>query len=438
MLRISCSRNKLTLTLSVIGLAMIALSLSGCGSGGGTEAASGSGGSLNCGEQYTSPDAPLALALPFKEWTTWTVGGAGYFYGEETHDGNDFYATDWNCCDYADEGEPIYPVAAGRVVTIHRWTGDASGDPLGNYVEVEHPGSPPFKSRYAHLRSFTLDEQLDIGRVVFTTTQIGELGATGNAYGAHLHLSFKRWNDEAGDWISRENDARSPKPSPMWTTRGLIQVCDEDSLTVKKPVSVFHDVDPTNPYSPHIESLYAHGYVIGCSDDPYRFCPFATLTRAEMAVVIVRAYHDEEYAYDPPQPSAQHFDDVPLSAWYAKWVHQLWLDGFTDGCTLDGRNFCPDRPVTKLELAVFMLRARFGTGYQPPPAQGIFTDIEAGSWGPEWAEAAYNQDIMEACGVSPLRFCPDQQVGRRMMAVYMVAGFDLPLPPEPEDPLLPP
>jgi hypothetical protein len=424
-----------TPTSSAFVAALLAVSLSACDSS--TGVAPGLGGSLNCGQQYTSPDAPLGLALPFKEWTTWGVGGVGYFYGEGTHTGNDFYATDWNCCGYADEGKPIYPVAAGRVVAIHHWTGSASGDPLGNYVEVEHPGSPPFKSRYAHLKAFALDDQ-DVGRPVFTTTQIGELGTTGNSTGPHLHLSFKRWSDAEGDWISRKNDPGSPKPSPMWTTRGLIDVCDGDSLTVKKPVSVFRDVDPTNTYSPHIESLYAHGFVIGCNNDPYEFCPFETLTRAEMAVVIVRAYHDEHYAYEPPQPQEQHFDDVLLGIWYARWVHQLWVDGFTDGCTLDGRYFCPDRLVTKLELAVFLLRARHGTDYQPPPAQGIFADVDEGSWGPEWAEAAYNQGIMDACAVSPRRFCPDHQVNRRVMAVYMVAGFDLPLPPEPEDPPLPP
>ena len=129
---------------------------------------------------------------------------------------------------------------------------------------------------------------------------------------------------------------------------------------------------------------------------------------------------------------------MSLSAWYAKWVHQLWADGFTEGCSSDPPLFCPDRLVTKLELAVFMLRAREGIDYRPPAALGIFADIDAGSWGPEWAEAAYNLDIMEKCGVRPLRFCPDQEVMRRMMAVYMVAGFGLPLPPEPQDPILPP
>jgi hypothetical protein len=288
------------------------------------------------------------------------------------------------------------------------------------------------------LSEITLDTDQDVGRVVFTTTKIGELGTTGNSYGPHLHLSFKRWNDAAGAWISVKNDPGSPKPSPMMTTRGLIELCDEDTLTAVKPVSVFHDVDPSNPYSPHIESLYAHGYVIGCDDDPYQYCPFETLTRAEMAVVIVRAYHDQVYQYEPPQPATQHFLDVSLGDWYAKWVHQLWADGFTAGCSSDPPLFCPDRLVTKLELAVFMLRAREGINYVPPPAQGIFADVDDASWGPEWAEAAYNLDIMEACGVSPRRFCPDQEVRRRIMAVYMVAGFGLPLPPEPRDPPLPP
>ena len=311
------------------------------------------------------------------------------------------------------------------------------GQPLGNYVEVVHPGSPPFKSRYAHLDELAIDEGA-VGEVVFTTTQIGTVGSTGTQ-DPHLHLSFWRWHEGNQRWQSFRNDPASRKPSPMWTAEGLTTLCDRSTMTVTKEASVFHDVDPTNPKSPYITSLYAHGYAIGCNNDPFEFCPWQKLTRAEMAVLIVRAHNGPDF--EPDEPQQVLFVDVDLSAWYAPWVHQLYQDGYTAGCSTQPLRFCPDELVTKAELAVFIVRAihRAEPGYQPPPAQGLFVDADPQVWWAKWAEEAYNAGIMSACGgVHSLRFCPDIAETRRQVAVYMVRGFDLPLPPEPEDPPFPP
>lgn len=375
--------------------------------------------SATCGEEYISPESPLGLVLPFEEGSEWTVGGAGSFYGEGNHTGNDFYATDWNCCGYgaADLGEPVYPIAPGRVIDRKAWNGSTG---YGNIVYVQHAGVPPFRTGYAHLNEITVD----LGDVAFTTTPIGTVGESGTG-SAHLHLRFQR-RDEAGQrWLSRQNDPLSRKPSPMWTADGSKTLCSSATLTATKTASVFRDVNPNRSTSGYIESLYAHGYTAGCNSEPLLFCPYNNVTRAEMAVFIVRAYHGPEF--EPPQPAVSLFYDVPLDAWYATWVHQLYNDGFTAGCSTDPPLYCPENLLTTVEIAVFMLRAKHGTDYTPPPAQGIFADTK-GHWGERWAEVAYNEGIIGECGVYPLRFCPDSTVTRETMALYMVLGFALALP----------
>jgi hypothetical protein len=414
-------------------LSFSVLSVSGCESG--TTSVDGGGTDKDCGADRAARDAPLGLVLPFEEGSVWTVGGNGSFYGEYLHtdDNDDFYATDWNCCNFDDGGEPLYPIAPGRVTYAKD-----SGGGYGNLVQVVHPGEPPFLSGYAHLGDILVDS----GDIVFTTTQIGTLGSTGGDWSDHLHMSFKGWDENAGqegDFESKEDNSASRKPSPMWTAVGntptSTTLCSGDNHRATKNVSVFFDVLPDEDwFSPHITSLYAHGFVVGCSNDPFLFCPFDQLTRAELAVLIVRGYHRhalQEPEFDEPeQPEQRLFTDVDPEEWYAKWAHQLYEDGFTAGCSLDELAFCPFDLVTKAEMAVFMLRARNGVEWEPDPPQGFLSDMDIDDWRTKWAEAAVEYGIMVPCVSITNRFCPDEEPPRALAAVWMARGFDLPLPPE--------
>ena len=52
----------------------------------------------------------------------------------------------------------------------------------------------------------------------------------------------------------------------------------------------FTDVPSSNPFARYIEHLYAHGVTGGCSTGPLRYCPSARVTRAQMAIFIVRTF----------------------------------------------------------------------------------------------------------------------------------------------------
>ena len=76
------------------------------------------------------------------------------------------------------------------------------------------------------------------------------------------------------------------------------------------------------------------------------------MTRAEMSVFLLRMEHGVAYA--PPAATGLVFLDVPASAFAAAWIEQLSMEGITGGC--GGGNFCPSSPVTRAQMAIFLIR----------------------------------------------------------------------------------
>ncbi len=54
--------------------------------------------------------------------------------------------------------------------------------------------------------------------------------------------------------------------------------------------------------------------------------------------------------------ATQRFVDVPPTDWAYDDVEWLAANGYTEGCTTDGTEYCPDKPVTRREMAAFMHR----------------------------------------------------------------------------------
>jgi hypothetical protein len=49
------------------------------------------------------------------------------------------------------------------------------------------------------------------------------------------------------------------------------------------------------------------------------------------------------------------FTDVPASYWAAAWIERLAAEGITTGCAAN--LYCPEDPVTREQMAVFLTRA---------------------------------------------------------------------------------
>jgi len=183
---------------------------------------------------------------------------------------------------------------------------------------------------------------------------------------------------------------------------------------------VFQDVPPGFWAEEDIYKIYNAGITKGCFQNPLRYCPEDIVTRDQMAVFLGRGIHGSSFT---PSPATGIFDDVPASRWAADWIEQFYNDGITNGCPFP--NYCPSSPVNRDQMAIFLLRAKHGSSYTPPAAEGIFEDVPVTYWAADWIEQLYQEGITTGCTQSPLRYCPENTVTRAQMAVFIVRTFGL-------------
>lgn len=176
----------------------------------------------------------------------------------------------------------------------------------------------------------------DVAEDVYYSRAVAELAAGGVFAGTECGEGF--CPDEAIDrktmavWVVRMLDGGDPPPVPR---------------------SRFGDVDADSFHGPFIERMAELEVTSGCGDGT-NFCPHRSVTRAQMAVFLSRAYD----LADGPDPG---FADVAADAWYATAVARLARSGITTGCG-DGTVFCPSRPTTRAQTAAFLWRAETGFG----------------------------------------------------------------------------
>jgi hypothetical protein len=112
--------------------------------------------------------------------------------------------------------------------------------------------------------------------------------------------------------------------------------------------SLFGDVHPGDFAADFIEQLANEGITAGCGNGNY--CPSADITRAEMAVFLLKSEHGP--LYQPPPATGTVFDDVHQGDFAADWIEQLHAEGITGGCDAD--SYCPGNPVTRGQMAAFL------------------------------------------------------------------------------------
>jgi len=189
----------------------------------------------------------------------------------------------------------------------------------------------------------------------------------------------------------------------------------------------FEDVPPTHPFYRYIEAFYKAGITTGCSQTPKLYCPDNNVTRGEMAVFIERAMGN----YNPqPNPTGM-FGDVPYTGLeaFTPFIEEFYNDKITTGCSQNPLMYCPQNNVTRGEMAVFIERAIGHFNPNPNPT-GMFDDVPyPGLDGfTKFIEQFYNDKITTGCAVNPLRYCPQNNVTRAEMAVFIVRAFKIPLP----------
>jgi hypothetical protein len=114
----------------------------------------------------------------------------------------------------------------------------------------------------------------------------------------------------------------------------------------------------------------------------------------------------------------QSFNDVPPTYWASTFINRLFISQISGGC--GNGNFCPDMNITREQMAVFVLRAKHGSAYTPPPATGRFSDVPVGSATAPWIEQMAAEGITGGCGNN--NFCPTQSITRAQAAVMLLVA----------------
>ncbi len=117
-----------------------------------------------------------------------------------------------------------------------------------------------------------------------------------------------------------------------------------------------------------------------------------------------------------PKAWVADFLDVPGFQQFHSFVTTLVSSGITVG--VGGGNYGVDLPTLRQQMAVFLLKAKFGLCYTPPPCNGAFGDVTCPSTFANWIEALADEGITGGCGGG--NYCPTSPVRRDQMAVFLL------------------
>ena len=163
-----------------------------------------------------------------------------------------------------------------------------------------------------------------------------------------------------------------PIPESQMAVFVIRSVNGNDSFAYT-PTPYFTDVPATNLYFPWIQKMQDLGIGLPCTQTQY--CPDSAVTRGIMAVLIIRS----RFGVSTPTsyPATPYFTDVSATHLYFPWIQKMKQLGITAGCT--PTTYCPDDPVTRGQMAVFLMRGEFNQGLQDPltGSTAIYSDFGA-------------------------------------------------------------
>jgi hypothetical protein len=138
--------------------------------------------------------------------------------------------------------------------------------------------------------------------------------------------------------------------------------------------------------------------------------------------------------------TTQIFADVPPSAFYFDAANLMYTKGITAGCSLNPLDFCPNNPVTRAEMAIFIVNSVYNDGpFTLNNSSPYFIDVPEGSFGYNQIQKMYELGVTLGCagtaGVN-LQYCPGESVNREQMAAFIIkarygAGTAFDIPPTP-------
>jgi hypothetical protein len=114
------------------------------------------------------------------------------------------------------------------------------------------------------------------------------------------------------------------------------------------------------------------------------------------------------------------FADVPSGFWAESYIQRLYNAGVTGGCATSPLRYCPGTAVTRDQMAVFLLKGKYGSSYLPPAVGDStgFNDVPTTHWAAAWIKQLAVEGITGGCGGG--NYCPGTAVTRDQMAVFLL------------------
>lgn len=185
----------------------------------------------------------------------------------------------------------------------------------------------------------------------------------------------------------------------------------------------FTDVPISSGFWPWIERLFDAGITAGCTQTEY--CPELAVSRGQMAIFLEKGKRGADH--EPDAATGEVFTDVAIDDFAADWIELLFADGITDGCQIEPeRLYCPNSPVSRAQMAIFLLKAKYGEAYEPEFEETStgFDDVSLTDPAGPYIMQLVLEGITSGCGDG--LFCPDLPVTREQMAIFLVKTFELP------------
>jgi len=141
---------------------------------------------------------------------------------------------------------------------------------------------------------------------------------------------------------------------------------------------------------------------------------------ADARVVDVGLLPDAPVAPDlmvPDSKAAPTFTDVPSTHLAYAAISWVGARGIMLGCKTSPLAFCPDDPLKRDQLAVTLMRMKFGAtfSYSKTPS---FSDVPSGHWAFAAIQKLYELKLTAGCGAG--KFCPADDTLRNQAAVFLV------------------
>ena len=208
----------------------------------------------------------------------------------------------------------------------------------------------------------------DVSDDAYYHTPLQELATSGVLEGTDCEPAFFCPHDSTDRatmavWIIRALNATPADDAPL-------EFRYTGELSETRPgTHRFGDVNSEHWAAPYIYELARMGITVGCSAEPTLFCPDDTMTRAQMASFLRRAF-------DPPEAQPAGFLDVTTSSVHHDSINRLFATGITVGCSQEPLLFCPHDATTRAHAATFLHRALAWTERNDPEDVNDDPDVD--------------------------------------------------------------